>query len=151
MKCQRDVAMRTARHPAADAAFDVRGVAAAVLEEDDLLVGAEGLAHLLQKLGRECAADQTFAPQFFHIYDLHFRQLHLAVAFGETDVAVLAEPGIVVAVERGSSRAEEHVSFGTSGHEDCDIACVVTWRRVLLLEVHFMFLIDNDESQLIEG
>ena len=43
------------------------------------------------------------------------------------------------------------MSFGTSGHEDCDIACVVAGRWVLLLEVHFMFLIDNDESQLIEG
>jgi len=147
---QRHVAMRASRHPAADVALHLWGIATPVLEEDDLLAAIEGCLHGFQELRRERTTHEALAAQLTHIDDVDLGQLHTSEAFRERDEPVLTHPGVVVAFEGRGGGTQEGAGTGTRGHHDGDVTGVVTWCRILLFEVDFMLFIDDDKAETLE-
>ena len=80
------------------------------------------------------------------------KPFNVLVSCCQTDVAILARQRIVVALHRGRSYAQQHLSsvVHTCQH-DGSRACMIARSGVLLLERCLVFLVDDDQSETAEG
>ena len=67
-----------------------------LLEENNLLAVADGMAYGIDKHGRKWPVHHLAALQVGYVYDVYLWQHHALVAFGQLHQTVLAVHGIIV-------------------------------------------------------
>ena len=85
---ERHVAVLALRHPSAHLALHHRREAAAVLEQQHLLLVAECRAHRLEQVGRERPAHHLAAVEVFGVYDAYLGHRHVLVSGCELHVSL---------------------------------------------------------------
>ena len=148
---QRDITVLTGRHPATLPALYHRGKAAAVLEQDDLFTTLQGLTHPGQQQWGERTVHHLTMLQVGNIYNLYLRQFYSLIAFLQLHQSIFAGHGVMVALQRGRSRTQQHLwcfsfFFHLSTQHDSHTAGMIAGRRVLLLIAGLVFLVDNDQA-----
>ena len=139
-----DRALRALHRAPALAAEDEGRGAAAVQEEDHLLLGLEGAVHGLQQLP---AQRQPIAPGqlLSHVHQLHLRRLPANASW---QLGHGQGPGARLAVGRdGGRRRPQHESRAGQLDESTRDPCGLVPRRPVLLVGVGALLVQDDESQ----
>ena len=87
----------------------------------------------------------------FHIDTKHFGHLDASVTMLDFGVAVFAVLGVEEGFDGGGCGAEDGARVPGAGQIDGAVARVVAWRGVGLLVAAVVFLVDDDEAEVIEG
>ena len=111
----------------------------------------EGGVNLFSQSGGEGCLHQFLAAQFLHVLHHDFGQLRLAEATGHFDQPIFPRKRVVVSLQRGRGRAEEHFRTEHRAPEDGGVTGMVARCRVLLLETRLVFLVHHDQSGIAEG
>ena len=146
-----DVAIGASWCPAARGTLKHLGEAAPVLEEDGLLSRGHGLAHGGHQLGRQWPAHHLAVAQVLDVDNLYLRQLHSLEAPSDGDESKLARERVVVGLDAGRGRAEKRLRPHRLRHDDGHGAGMVAGRGVLLLVAVLVLLVDNHQSEPLEG
>ena len=142
---QPGVAIRTLQAEAAGAAERERRIAAAIEEQQRLLVAFERDLHRLRQPRRdEAAARRAFAP---HVDRLDHRQMRAAETLRQVDALVAPAPRIDLRFDRGRRRGQQHRDFRHAAAHHRHVAGVIM-RAVLLLVGGVVLFIDHNESEI---
>src|SRR3712207_3974281 len=82
---------------------------------------------------------------------LYLGQADVTIARQQTYHAILALLGVEIAFHRRRSGAQERPGAIHLGQNDGRAAGMIAWCGVLLLETRLVFLVNNDQSELLKG
>ena len=105
--CQCHITVIAVRHPAARLTFNHVRETTAVLEEYNLPVICQCLAHGGDELWREQALHYLSATQVFHVDNLYLRQLHALISGLQFHKSIFSLLSIVIALHRRCCRPEQ--------------------------------------------
>ena len=148
MEGKRDAAIRAHFHMAALRTLKRGGIAAAIEEDDRLLVAIDARLDGFDQT--RCNEDGRIA--LFggaNIEDMRHRHLALLDALEQFDQAVLTLLRVVVRFERGRGRAEHDGDALEMAAHHGDIARVVMGRFLLLVGM-LVLLVHHDDAQIVE-
>ena len=150
MQRQFHITMLTGGHPATLVALYHGCKTATVLKQDGLFATLQGLADTHQQQRRERPSHHLAALQVSRVHHLYLRQFHTFVAFLQFHQSVLACLGVVIALQRGCGRSQQHLGSSHLRQHDSSRTGMIAGCRVLLLVARLVFLVHNDQSQALE-
>src|SRR6202011_5748288 len=119
-------------------------------EQNSLLAFFEPIGNRLRQFLRKNRSDLSFSPFLTKIDNPHQRHALIVDALSESKQLVFTGGGVVITLERRRGAAEHNRAFLDLCPHDRDVARMIT-RSFLLFVSRFMFFIDNDESEVLQG
>ena len=147
MHRQTHITVFTTRHPSALFTFQHRCPSTTVLKQNGLFSTLQRLTHILQQNWRERSRHHLTMLQVTGIHHLNLRQFNTLIALFQFHQSILSRFGIVVRLQCRRSRTKQ----GLSPQHDSRTTRMITRHGVLLLIRCLVLLVNNHESQALEG
>ncbi len=151
VKAQGNMAVPAAGDGSAFGALDGRGVGAAGAQDEDLLPAAERFGDFRDQFPGKRTRHAPFAA-FRHRVDHPDRRIPAAVVpLQQVHLDETARGSVVQRFQRGGRAAQQHVGALDDPEHDGRFPAVVPGGRCILLVGQVMFLVHDDEPQVVVG
>ena len=151
MERHRYVALDASRWLTALRTLDKRGIAAAVLEEDDLFMLRQHIADTRDERVGEMAHHLFALVLPAQVDELDVRQFHTSVAFGQRDESVHSFFRQIIGLYGRRGSTQEHVRFMFLGQDDRRCPGMIARVGFGLFVTGFMLLIYDDQPDIGNG
>ena len=147
---ERDTAVVAFAHVAAVTALHLRREAAAVVENDARFLLLHAVAQRVEQPLGERAPQPVLPARFGQIHEGETRKCRAVDSLGKREQSVLPALRVVPAFGRRGGRSEKDGRCVEPPAHDGDIASVVARHHVRLLVAPLLFLVDDDQSDIVQ-
>src|SRR5262249_41053457 len=126
---------------------DDGGVATAVEKDHGLLAALQTLRHFTDELLREELVFTGAAKLILHVNQFDLGQGPALYPFREFEQFVISRFPVVVGLDGGRSRSQDHSGAAQLAAHYGDVAPMIAWRLLLLVRVVVLF-VDHDQGQI---